>query len=229
MFFYNFSPEYLMIMFITIAITGFASFRVRSAYAKFSRIETTQGLSGYETARKILDANGLGSIQVVPVKGTLSDHYDPARKVVRLSEENFYGRSIAAVSVAAHEVGHALQDANAYAFLNIRTALVPVVNFSTNTSWLLILLGILFGMTELAYIGVLLFGAGFLFQVITLPVEFNASSRALQQLNQYGIVTGSELKGAQNVLSAAALTYVAAALSSLLYFLYLLSSVRRNN
>lgn len=229
MFFYNFSPEYLMIMIVTIAITGFASFRVRSAYAKFSRIETTQGLTGYETARKILDANGLGSIQVVPVKGTLSDHYDPARKVVRLSEENFYGRSIAAVSVAAHEVGHALQDANAYAFLNIRTALVPIVNFSTNASWLLILLGILFGMTQLAYIGVLLFGAGFLFQVITLPVEFNASNRALQQLSQFGIVTGSELKGAQSVLSAAALTYIAAALSSLLYFLYLLSSVRRDD
>lgn len=229
MFFYNFSPEYLMIMIVTIIITGFASVRVRSAYAKFSRIETTQGFSGYETARKILDANGLSNIQVVPVKGTLSDHYDPTRKVVRLSEENFYGRSIAAVSVAAHEVGHALQDANAYAFLNIRTALVPVVSFSTNASWLLIFMGILFGMTELAYIGVLLFGAGFLFQVVTLPVEFNASSRALQQLSQYGIVTGSELKGAQNVLSAAALTYVAAALSSLLYFLYLLSSVRRND
>ncbi|MGL5531186.1 MAG: zinc metallopeptidase [Culicoidibacterales bacterium] len=229
MFFYNFSPEYLMIMLITVVITGFASLRVKSAYAKFSRIETTMGLTGYDTARKILDANGLDKVQVVPVKGTLSDHYDPARKVVRLSEEIFYGRSIASVSVAAHEVGHALQDANAYAFLKFRSVLVPVVNFSTNASWGLIMLGILLGLTELAYLGVILFGAGFLFQVVTLPVEFNASNRALQQLSQFGIVTTSELKGAQNVLSAAALTYVAAALSSLLYFLYLLSSVRRND
>ncbi|MGL6009207.1 MAG: zinc metallopeptidase [Culicoidibacterales bacterium] len=229
MYFYNFSPEYIMIMIITVVITGFASMRVRSAYAKFSKVETVGGLTGYDTARKILDANGLDKVQVVPVQGKLSDHYDPGRKVVRLSEEIFYGRSIASVSVAAHEVGHALQDANAYAFLKFRTALVPVVNFSTNASWGLIMLGLLFGFTELAYIGVILFGAGFLFQVVTLPVEFNASSRALEQLSQFGIVTSSELKGAQNMLSAAALTYVAAALSSLLYFLYLLSSVRRND
>lgn len=229
MYFYGISPEYIAIMLITVIITGFASMRVKSAYAKFSKIETTLGMTGYETARKILDANGLGSVQVVPVKGTLSDHYDPSRKVVRLSEENFYGRSVAAVSVAAHEVGHALQDANAYAFLKFRSALVPVVNFSTNASWGLIMLGLLFGLTELAYIGVLLFGASFLFQVVTLPVEFNASNRALQQLSHYGIVTNSELKGAQNVLSAAALTYVAAAMSSLLYFLYLLAKVRRND
>ncbi|MGL5296532.1 MAG: zinc metallopeptidase [Culicoidibacterales bacterium] len=227
--FYGFSPEYMIIMLITVAITGFASMRVRSAYAKFSRINTTNGMSGYETARKILDMNGLYNVQVVSVSGTLSDHYDPSRKVVRLSEDNFHGRSIAAVSVAAHEVGHALQDAQSYAFLNFRTALVPVVSFSTNVSWIFIMLGLFIGMTGLAYLGVILFGAGLLFQVVTLPVEFNASSRALQQLTQYGIVSNSELKGAQNVLSAAALTYVAAALGSLLYFLYLLSSVSRRD
>ena len=163
------------------------------------------------------------------VRGHLSDHYDPRRKVVRLSQDIYYGTSITSISVAAHECGHAMQHAKGYAPLSIRSSLVPVVNFASNISWLLIALGLFMSRGIFLKIGIILFSASVLFQLITLPVEFNASSRALVQLDDLGIVEGNELRGSKQVLTAAALTYVAAALTSVLQLLRLVAIAQRND
>ncbi len=181
-----------------------------------------------QVARKILDSNGLYNVKIEMVRGRLSDHYDPRSNVVRLSQDIYYGTSITSIAVAAHECGHAMQHAKGYVPLNLRSALVPVVNFSSSMSWFLIAIGFMMRGPFLE-IGILLFSASVLFQIITLPVEFNASNRAVVQLSNLGIVEGKEAKQSRKVLTAAALTYVAAALTSVLQLLRLLAIANRDN
>jgi Putative neutral zinc metallopeptidase. len=218
---------FLLISFIPI----WASMRVKNTYATYQRVPNSSGATGYEIARRILDANGLYDVPVVEYEGFLSDHYDPRSKTVRLSSANYHGRSIAAAAVAAHEVGHAIQDQKGYAFLRFRTALVPVANLGSNLSFFFLLIGLILGLMELALLGILFMAAAVLFQVVTLPVEFNASSRALDQIVSLGIVRPDEERGARKVLSAAALTYVAAAavaLMELLRFILIFTNANRD-
>ena len=219
----------IFILIPAILFTMYAQYKVSTTTNKYLRVNAHRGYTGEQVARTILDTNGLYDVSVEMVRGHLSDHYDPRRKVVRLSQDIYYGTSITSVSVAAHECGHAIQHAKGYAPLNIRSTLVPVVNFASNISWLLILLGLLMSRGVFLQIGILLFSASVLFQLITLPVEFNASSRALVQLDNLGIVESKELRGSRQVLTAAALTYVAAALTSVLQLLRLIALADRKN
>lgn len=168
-------------------------------------------MRGAEVARKILDENGLYNVNIEEVGGVLSDHYDPRSKTVRLSSENYHGHSVAAAAIAAHEVGHAIQDEEAYSFLRLRHTLVPVANIGSNFSWILIILGMLLGMSNFVLLGIVFMLAAVLFQLVTLPVEFNASSRAMDQIVALGVIRNDEESETKKVLSAAALTYVAAA------------------
>ena len=213
----------MMILIPAILFTMYAQFKVSSTTNRFFRIKSRSGYNGQQTAERILAANGIRDVRIVPIRGTLTDHYDPRRKVLRLSEEVYYGTSITSVAVAAHECGHAIQHAYGYAPLTIRGAIVPVVNFASSLSWILIFVGIFFsGNNTMLQLGILMFSATVIFQLITLPVEFNASSRALVQLQDLGIVDSGEAKESRKVLSAAAMTYVAAALTAILQLARLL-------
>ena len=224
---YYFDPT-LIILIPAILFTMYAQFKVSSTTSRYFRVQSRFGYTGAQTARKILDDNGLYNVNIEMVRGTLSDHYDPRSNVVRLSEDVYYGTSITSVSVAAHECGHAIQHAKGYIPLQFRSSLVPVVNFASNMSWILILLG--FAMRgPFLKIGILLFSASVLFQIITLPVEFNASSRALVQIENEGILEDKEIKQGRAVLTAAALTYVAAALTSVLQLLRLIAISQRRD
>ena len=214
----------LTIFIVTLASTLLVHFYLRSTYATWHKRPATSGLSGAETARAILDANGLQAVRVEAVPGTLSDHYDPKERIVRLSEANYRSPSIAAVAVAAHEVGHAIQHAQAYAPLQWRSALVPVASIGANFAPWIIIGGVMLGALGMVQIGVILFGAAVLFQLVTLPVEFDASARARTQLETLGITTQADRAGAMSVLNAAALTYVAAAAASVAYLLYYVSA-----
>lgn len=207
---------FLIYFAILLIVPIWAQMRVKSTYKKYSKVGNSTGKTGAEVAREILDQNGLYSVQVEPVRGMLSDHYDPRSKVVRLSEDNYYGSSIAGAAVAAHEVGHAIQDAEGYAFLRFRHALVPVANIGSNFSFFLILGGMLLSSTNMFLLGIIFMSAAVLFQFVTLPVEFNASSRAMDQIVSTGLIRNNEERGARRVLNAAALTYVAGALVALL-------------
>ena len=213
----------MMILIPAILFTMYAQFKVSSTTNRFFRIKSRSGYNGQQTAERILAANGIRDVRIVPIRGTLTDHYDPRRKVLRLSEEVYYGTSITSIAVAAHECGHALQHAYGYAPLTIRGAIVPVVNFASSLSWILIFVGLFFsGNNTMLQLGILMFSATVIFQLITLPVEFNASSRALVQLQDLGIVDSGEAKESRKVLSAAAMTYVAAALTAILQLARLL-------
>lgn len=213
----------MMILIPAILFTMYAQFKVSSTTNRFFRIKSRSGYNGQQTAERILAANGIRDVRIVPIRGTLTDHYDPRRKVLRLSEEVYYGTSITSVAVATHECGHALQHAYGYKPLEIRGAIVPVVNFASSLSWILIFVGLFFsGNNTMLQIGILMFSATVIFQLITLPVEFNASSRALVQLQDLGIVDSGEAKESRKVLSAAAMTYVAAALTAILQLARLL-------
>lgn len=203
---------YLIYIALLLIIPIWAQSRVKSTYRKYSRIPTSTQMTGAQVARKILDDNGLYDVQIEEVKGVLSDHYDPRKKVVRLSSGNYRGRSMAATAVAAHEVGHAIQHAEEYAFLKFRTALVPTATFGSNSAIFIILAGFIFNMSGLILLGIIFMGFAVLFQLVTLPVEFNASSRAMTQLVTIGIIQNNEERETKKVLDAAALTYVAAAL-----------------
>lgn len=211
--------QYLIYMVILMAIPIWAQSRVKKTYTKFSKVANSTGLNGAQVARRILDQNGLYNIDIQEVPGTLSDHYDPKAKAVRLSSGIYHGDSIAGTAVAAHEVGHAIQDANDYSPLRIRHALVPLANIGSNFSYVFIFVGFIFGFMQLALIGVIFFAVAVLFQLVTLPVEFNASSRALDQVVGLGIIQNDEEKKARKVLNAAALTYVAAALVAVMELL----------
>lgn len=204
--------SYIVYIILLMLIPLYAQAKVKSTYNKYSKIATSSYLTGAQVARKILDDNGLFDVRIEEVKGTLTDHYDPRKKVVRLSTNNYRGHSKAATAVAAHEVGHALQHAEGYAFLQFRTLLVPVASFGSNASFFLIIAGIIFQMTNLFLLGIIFMSAAVLFQLVTLPVEFNASSRAMDQVIALDIIRNDEERDTKKVLNAAALTYVAAAL-----------------
>lgn len=208
--------QYLIYLAIIMIIPIWAQSRVKSAYRKYSQIPTSSYMTGAQVARKILDDNGLFDVVIEETKGTLTDHYDPRKKIVRLSSENYHGHSMAATAVAAHEVGHALQHSEKYAFLNFRTALFPLASFGSRTAFWIIIAGAFFSMMNLVLVGLAFMTFAVLFQLITLPVEFNASSRAMDQLVMTGIIQNSEEKATKKVLDAAALTYVAAALVAVL-------------
>jgi len=217
---------YIMVMIVGALISGAAALWVRSSYSKYSKQRSASGLTGAQTARMILDRNGLTNVRVEPVAGQLTDHYDPRSKVVRLSESNFRGSTIAGVSVAAHEVGHAIQDATGYAPMKLRSGLVPIVNFGGQLWTPLFIMAIVLGVGTstgqfLIQLAVIAFAGVLAFHVVTLPVEINASTRAYGLLTRYGILSHSEAGGTKRVLTAAAFTYIAAALTALLTLLYL--------
>ena len=201
---------------------------LRSTYGTWSKKPNTAGISGAETAVAILKANGLaGDVRVEMVQGSLTDHYDPTKKVVRLSEANYRQPSVAGMAVAAHEVGHALQHATAYAPLRWRNAILPAANIGSQWGPMLALFGLMLGMGGMLQIGIWLFGAAVVFQLITLPVEFDASRRAHAQLRELGLVTQADAGGARAVLNAAAMTYVAAAATAIMYLVYFIMASRR--
>jgi uncharacterized protein len=217
-----------LIAFIVPMVIGFwAQHRVKTTFARNLEVPVANGMTGSQVARRILDANGLNEVPIEETPGSLSDHYDPRSKSVHLSPEVFRGVSVASTSVAAHEVGHALQHAQAYAFFKFRSAMFPAVQFASNI-WVLFLIGgIFFQITGFIVLAVALYSIAVLFQIVTLPVEFDASSRAKRQLNELGLVVATEGAGVGSVLRAAAWTYVAGALAAvaiLLYYLSLLSN-----
>jgi uncharacterized protein len=211
-----------IILIPAIVISAIAQIKIKSTFSRYSKVSNINGYTGAQVARMLLDDNGLFDVPVELVRGKLTDHYDPSRRVLRLSDEVYSGNSVASVGVAAHETGHAIQHSKKYFPLVFRNSIVPVVNFSSNASWILLLLGMFTRTTGLINIGIILFSAVVLFQLITLPVEFNASNRALNILESKNVLYGDELKGAKSVLSAAALTYVAAALMAMLQLLRLI-------
>ena len=221
MYFPYFDPTYILVI-IGVILSLIASARVKSTFAKYSRVRSHSGLTGAEAAEKVLHHAGIYDVSIENVQGQLTDHYDPRKKVLRLSDSVYGSNSIAAIGVAAHECGHAIQHQNAYAPLKIRSALVPVANFGSFLAWPLILVGLLLaGSQTLIDIGIILFSTAVLFQLVTLPVEFNASRRAIQRLSESGILHYEELNQSKKVLNAAALTYVAAAAATILQLLRL--------
>lgn len=212
---------YYGLILVGVVITLGAQIYVNSTYNKTKKIRNKRGITGAEVARAILDKNGLQKVNVVETKGILSDHYDPKSKVVRLSTDVYHSPSVASISVAAHECGHAIQDKNGYIFIRIRSALVPVVNFSSYAGYFAIMIGALFSLIDLIWLGIILECVILLFQMITLPVEFDASSRALKEIKQMNILEKAEYKKGKGMLTAAAMTYVASVATTLLEILRL--------
>ena len=198
-------------------------------YKKTSKIEFRSDSTGYDVARNILDKNGLNNILVVETNGTLTDHYDPTRKVIKLSKDIYHGNSVASASVAAHEVGHAIQDKEGYTFLKIRHTIFPVVSFLDRISYIVIFLGFLLEYMNLVYFGIFAVGAGVLFQIITLPVEINASKRAIKELKSLNLTTDRTENLSKNMLTAAALTYVASTLAEILQLIRLIGIIKDND
>ena len=227
--FYYYDPTYLLLI-PGLILALYAQFKVSSTYARFKREPSRSGLTGAQIARQILDTNGCGDVRIERVPGSLTDHYDPENGVLRLSEEVYGSRSIAALGVAAHEAGHAIQDATDYGPMRIRATLVPVANIGSSAAIPLFMLGLIFSWQPLLKIGILCFSLAVLFYVVTLPVEFNASGRAVALLAS-GYLPEDEVQGVKKVLSAAALTYVAAALQAILQLLrlVLLANSRRRD
>jgi len=217
----------IWLLLIGIVITIWAQIKVSSAFKKYSKIASRRGVPAYQVARQILDYNGLSHIAVEQVAGNLTDHYDPSAKVLRLSQTVYRSPSIAAAGIAAHEVGHAIQDKEHYGPMKLRSILVPTAKAGSSLSWILIILGFLLSSYGLVQIGIIFFAFVVLFQIVTLPVEFNASKRALVSLEGGGFLSEDELYGTKKVLSAAALTYVAAALVGILQLLRLILILNR--
>jgi Zn-dependent membrane protease YugP len=220
-----FDPRYLLFVGPAILIAIYAQMRVSTTFAKFSRVLARSGYSGAQAARAILHGAGL-EVDVEPTGGRLSDHYDPRTRSLRLSEQVFGGRSLAALGVAAHEAGHAVQHAVGYAPMALRNMVAPAFGLGQSVAWILFVLGLLLSHPVMINVGILLFSGVVAFYVITLPVELNASRRAMALLTSQGILTPDEAPGARAVLNAAALTYVAAALQAILTLLYMLSRRR---
>ena len=220
--YYYYDPTYMLIV-ISALISLFAQFLVNSRFSKYSRVRSRSGMTGAQAAERILQSQGIYDVAIQRVSGKLTDHYDPRNKTLNLSDAVYASTSVAAVGVAAHECGHAIRHARGYAPLSFRSALVPVANIGSQLSWLFIILGIFFGGSHtLIMVGILMFSAAVLFQLVTLPVEFNASGRALKLLSETGILQKDEVSDTRKVLSAAALTYVAAATTAVLQLLRLL-------
>lgn len=225
---FYFDPS-MIILIPALIIAAWAQFNISSTFNKYSAVYSSRGYTGKDVTRMILDAYGLYDISIEMIGGKLSDHYDPQSRVVRLSRDVYAGTSIAAIGVAAHEVGHAIQHKEGYIPLKLRSALVPVANLGSNASWILFILGLIFSFKPLVTIGIVLFCATVLFQVVTLPVEFNASNRAIAVLDAKGILVGDEVKGARKVLNAAALTYVASVITAIAQLLRLIVLSRRDD
>lgn len=227
--FYYYDPTVLLLI-PGLILALYAQLKVSSTYARYKKVHSGTGLTGAQIARQILDTNGCGSVRIERVPGSLTDHYDPENGVLRLSEEVYASRSIAALGVAAHEAGHAIQDATDYGPMRIRATLVPVANIGSSAAIPLFMLGLIFSWEPLLKIGILCFSLAVLFYLVTLPVEFNASGRAVALLSS-GYLPQDEVKGVKKVLSAAALTYVAAALQAILQLLrlVLLANSRRRD
>lgn len=222
-----FESTYLMLGLIAFAGSLAVQGWLRSTYGTWSRKANTARLTGAQVARAMLRHHGLDDVQVVATPGELTDHYDPTKKVVALSQHNFSHASVAAIAVAAHEVGHAIQHAKGYAPLQWRNAVLPVASIGSQWGPMLAIFGIMLGVGGLAEIGIALFGAAVVFQLVTLPVEFDASRRALGEMRTLGLVTSQDEGGARSVLNAAAMTYVAAAATSLMYLVYFILQARR--
>ena len=220
--------EALLIL-IIIVVPLLAQLLVMVSYKKYSQITNSNKITGRETAQKILEMNGITNISVGSIRGNLTDHYNPKKKVILLSEDVYDSTSVAAVSIAAHEVGHAIQDKESYGFLRLRTAMVPIVNFTSNVANIVIILGFILEYFNLINIGILLLGVGLLFQFITLPVEFNASSRAKVELSRCGLLSNDDKHGVSKVLSAAAFTYVANFFATALQIIRLIFISRNRN
>lgn len=214
------APTYILII-VGALLSMWASARVNSTFRRYAQVRSMTGMTGAEAAMRLLHSQGIYDVTVRQVRGHLTDHYDPRTKTVNLSQAVYSQTSVAALGVAAHECGHAIQDNVGYAPLRLRSAFVPVANLGSTLSWPLIVIGLLIGMTPFIRLGIWMFTLALLFQVITLPVEFNASSRAVTLLDQLGILSGQEVDGTRKVLGAAALTYVAAVAVSLLQLLRL--------
>jgi Zn-dependent membrane protease YugP len=227
-----FDPRYLIFALPGLLLGLWAQARVKGTFNKYSKVRTARGLSGAEIARYLLDQEGLQEVRIEETQGFLSDHYDPRTRVLRLSPDVYRAPSVAAAGVAAHEMGHALQHSHGYAPLQLRSAIVPAVQFGSSLAPILFIIGFLLQLTALAWVGVILFALAVLFSLITLPVEFNASKRAKVLLNSTGILAPEEAKGVDKVLDAAALTYVAAAVAAvgqLLYYVLLLTGGGRRD
>lgn len=220
-------PTYLLAV-LGLILTLIASAGVKNTFQKYARVQSRSGLTGAMAAERILHSNGIYQVSIQRVSGELTDYYDPKNKVLKLSDSTYGASSVAAICVAAHECGHALQDEMGYAPLALRSLLVPAANFGSQLSWPIFLFGLIFSLPSLVTLGIVLFCLALLFQLVTLPVEFNASSRALKILEEQGILENRELDGGRKVLRAAAMTYVAAVASSLLQLLRLLLLSRRN-
>ena len=220
-FFYYYDPTYVLVI-IALLLSMFASFGVKATFSKYDKVSNSRGLTAEDIARRILDANGLSNVRIERVSGNLTDHFDPKSNVIRLSDATH-----SSIGVAAHECGHAIQYALGYAPIKIRNKIVPIVNIGNSLSMPLFLLGLILGMYNLALFGAVLFGLVLVFQLITLPVEFNASRRAISILDERQLLDTDELKGAKKVLKAAAMTYVAAVAATALQLLRLLMIVNR--
>ena len=218
---WGFDGTYVLII-LAFLISALVSAKMNATFSKYSKVRSYCGMTGAQAAQRILSSAGIYDVRIEHVSGKLTDHYDPSNKVLRLSDAVYGNTSIAAIGVAAHECGHAVQHARNYVPLSVRSAIVPVANFGSQLSWPLFLAGLIFSFRPLLMIGILLFCAALLFQIVTLPVEFNASARALRMLDETGIMGRQEIRGTKKVLRAAAMTYVAAVIGSLLQLLRLL-------
>lgn len=229
---FYFDPLYFVFMIPAFILMALASWYVRSSYNKWSKIRASSGLSGAQAAQRLISTGNLYGVQVAGTQGKLSDHYDPRNKTLFLSSGVHDSPSVAAVAIAAHELGHAMQDAEDYFPMQIRSFLVPVVNIGSNLGWILIMIGLFLDQLNLAWLGVIVFSGGALFALATLPVEFNASARAKELLYSTGIIqTEEERRGVNTVLNAAAMTYVAGLITAvlqLLYFVFLIGGRRRD-
>lgn len=227
MYFYGIDATYIFLVLPAVIFALWAQFNIKSTFSKYSKIASRSGMTGFDSARRILDANGLGDVRIAHVSGDLTDHYNPTDNTIYLSDSVYGSNSAAAIGVAAHEAGHAVQHATGYTPIKIRSAIIPITNIGSNLAMPLIILGIVLSFPTLAYIGVAAFGLSTLFQLVTLPVEFDASGRALKALE--GSLDGEDLASARKVLRAAALTYVAALAVSLVNLLRLLIIVAGND
>ncbi len=219
---YGFDWTYLVFIVPALLISLWAQFKVSSSFSKYSKVRNMRGLTGAQTSEYILRSYGVTGVRIEHISGELTDHYDPTSNVIRLSDAVYNATTVSAIGVAAHETGHALQYAQGYAPIKLRAAVIPASRIGSLASWPLLLIGIIFSMRPLIWLGIAFFALATLFQVLTLPVEFNASSRALKAIDQWNILSAEEYQGARKVLTAAALTYVAALLTSLMQLLRLI-------
>jgi Zn-dependent membrane protease YugP len=221
--FMYYDPQYLLMMLPVLLISLYAQWKVNSSFKKYSKVRNQRYLTGAQAAEAVLRANGVQNVRIERVRGNLTDHYDPKTNVIRLSDSVYDSPTISAVGVAAHEAGHAVQYAVGYAPIHLRAAMVGITNFGSQFGIILLMIGLLLSAASLFYIGIILFSLTAVFQLVTLPVEFNASRRAMVAIEDTGLLSDTEARGARKVLSAAALTYVAALLTSVMQLLYYIS------